>query len=90
METFPVQKLCFEPIDGIVNDWVDQYGLTLIKEYKGVEVRSVYLTDSTASRRVQIWIDPLEDSRSAINVWEIARHRRDDRPPTLIPANKET
>ena|SRR5260221_7078799 len=89
METWHPKKLNFEPIDRIIDDWVQHNKLNLMKEYKDCDVRSVDLTDSTGSRRVQIWIDPVEDDRTTINVWKIPRRSRDNKPPTRIPANKE-
>jgi L-rhamnose isomerase len=89
MEPWPLQKLNYEPIDSVINDWVEQNGLTLMKAYKDDDVRSVYISNSTGSRRVQIWIDPIEDDRTTINVWEMPQRMSDNMPPIRIPTHKQ-
>jgi hypothetical protein len=85
MSVYPVVKENFTPIDPIIDEWVKRNRLFLFKEYRECAVRSVELCDRMGSRRVQIWIDPVKDGTTTVNVWEIRpRYREVSRGTKLV------
>ncbi|HEX6124303.1 MAG TPA: hypothetical protein VFZ23_02920 [Pyrinomonadaceae bacterium] len=74
--------MSYQMIDAVIEGWAKTHGLTVFKEYKDTEVRSVeYRTGSREG--CQIWIDqPNISWLVGIHLWDFKRvdrggHRRD-------------
>lgn len=66
----------YETIDEIIEKWVIENNLFLLKFYKEDEVRSVdYLSQS--GEKFQIWIDPPIDKMVTFHVWNYKKFRKD-------------
>jgi len=69
--------MSIEPVDRILERWLQTHGVRLNKEFKGEPVRSFDVV-SPAGGKVQIWIDPVSDQGDVqVHVWDYRRRRRD-------------
>lgn len=50
----------YEALDHLILSWARSHDLHVATEYKGAEVRSIEIVNSTGTR-YQIWVDPPQD-----------------------------
>jgi len=68
--------MSFEPVDRVLEGWLQAHGVRLYKEFTGEPVRSFDVV-SPAGDKVQIWIDPVSDQGDVqVHVWDYRRRRR--------------
>lgn len=69
--------MSFEPVDEVLEPWLQVHKVRLYTEFKGEPVRSFDVV-SPAGDKVQIWIDPVTEGGDVqVHVWDYARRRRD-------------
>lgn len=66
--------LRYSQIDETLSKWSAENSLIVMKIYKGMEVRSIELTDKKGAR-YQIWIELQDGDNAKIHAWDFGKRR---------------
>ncbi|QTL04427.1 hypothetical protein J5J86_03535 [Aquabacter sp. L1I39] len=59
----------FQSIDPILSRWAQDNQIVWLSEYKGYDVRTYFLNESS-SEPIQVWVDPPSDGTVQIHVFQ--------------------
>jgi hypothetical protein len=66
--------MSYATIDPIINIWILQNKLVLLKSYQDCEVRSVELVDKKGER-YQIWVEEPQENNIRICAWDFKKRK---------------